>query len=47
MMRIVQENNILEPYVIVIGSPGRCIQAFIVIDGKLICEINDNYHLFL
>ena len=39
--RVAEENNILEPYVIVIGSPDHYTQAFLIIDGRLIGEIKD------
>ena len=39
--RVAEENNTLEPYVIVIGSPSQYTQAFLFIDGKLIGEVSD------
>ena len=41
MKRVAKENNILEPYVIVIGSPDHYTEAFLIIDGRLIGEIKD------
>ena len=41
MKRVAEENNILEPYIIIIGSPDRYTQAFLIIDGKLIGEVRD------
>ena len=39
--RVAEENDILEPYVIVVGSPDHYSQAFLFIDGRLIGEIKD------
>ena len=37
--KVAENNKILEPYVIVIGSPDSFSQAFLVIDGCVIDEI--------
>ena len=39
--RIASENKIMEPYVIILGSPENHSQAFLVIDCDVIGEIND------
>ena len=39
MKRVAEENNILEPYVIVIGSPDHYTQAFLIVDGRLVMDV--------
>ena len=41
MKRVAEEIDILEPYVIVVGSQDNHSQAFLIIDGRLIGEIKD------
>ena len=41
MKRVSEENKILEPYIIVVGSPDCYTQAFLIIDGRLIGEVKD------
>ena len=40
-MKRVAEENILEQYAIVIGSPDHYSQAFLIIDGRLLGGIKD------
>lgn len=40
-MRVAEENNILEPYIIVIGSVHHYTQAFLIIDNRVIGEVED------